>query len=109
MRGPAFPHLAALMWATVATRSSFARLSPPTIALRYRPILTIDAVAAVRSGSATMYASLASKAALLALCGLLGSSCRETALAEAAGSWPTKAWETSVPEQQGMDSGALAA
>ena len=50
-----------------------------------------------------------SKAALLAtLCWLLGLCCPGTALAEDAGDWPTKAWETSAPEQQGMDSKALA-
>lgn len=43
-----------------------------------------------------------------ALCGLLGSSCGETALAQDARTWPTRAWETSAPEQQGMDSAALA-
>jgi CubicO group peptidase (beta-lactamase class C family) len=42
------------------------------------------------------------------LCWLLGSSCHGTAAAQDAGSWPTKAWETSLPEQQGMDSNALA-
>ena len=51
----------------------------------------------------------AAKAALLAtLCWLFGSSCPGTATAQDAGSWPTKAWETSAPEQQGMDSKALA-
>ena len=50
-----------------------------------------------------------SKAVLFAtLCWVLGSSCHGTALAQDAVSWPTKAWETSVPEQQGMDSEALA-
>jgi CubicO group peptidase (beta-lactamase class C family) len=48
-------------------------------------------------------------AALLAtLSWLLGSSCHGTAMAEDAGSWPTKAWETSLPELEGMDSNALA-
>ncbi len=55
-----------------------------------------------------MYPGLRSRAVLLAaLSGLLGSSFLGTAIAEDAGSWPTSAWETSVPEQQGMDSGAL--
>src|SRR3954451_16919317 len=49
-----------------------------------------------------------SKATLLtAFCWLLGSSWG-TAMAEDAVSWPTTAWETSAPEQQGMDSKALA-
>lgn len=47
-------------------------------------------------------------AALLATLWLLGWCCHGTAMAEDAGSWPTKAWETSSPEQQGMDSNALA-
>ncbi len=56
-----------------------------------------------------MVRSSTSKAALLAVvCGVLGSSCHGTARAEEAASWPTQAWETSAPEQQGMDSAALA-
>jgi CubicO group peptidase (beta-lactamase class C family) len=53
-----------------------------------------------------MHRKSASKAALLAAFFWLAWSW--TALAEDAGSWPTRAWETSAPEQQGMDSNALA-
>jgi CubicO group peptidase (beta-lactamase class C family) len=50
-----------------------------------------------------------SKALQLAtLCWVVGLSYHGTALAQDSVSWPTKAWETSAPEQQGMDSGALA-
>src|SRR5436853_7218710 len=69
----------------------------------------VGAMEAVRSGGATMHSRSTWSAALLAAwCGMLGWPCAETALAQDAGSWPTKAWETSLPEQQGMDSAALA-
>jgi CubicO group peptidase (beta-lactamase class C family) len=56
-----------------------------------------------------MHRRSTSKAALLAaLCWLLDWSGPGTALAQDAGSWPTTAWGISAPEQQGMDSKALA-
>jgi CubicO group peptidase (beta-lactamase class C family) len=56
-----------------------------------------------------MHRRTTSKTALLAtLCWLLGSFSDGTAIAQDAGIWPTTGWETSSPEQQGMDSGALA-
>jgi CubicO group peptidase (beta-lactamase class C family) len=39
---------------------------------------------------------------------LVGSISRSTANAQQDVIWPTKAWETSLPEEQGMDSRALA-
>src|SRR4051812_21502484 len=70
---------------------------------------TIAPIAAVRSGSMAMVRRSTPKAALLAaLSWLLVSSSAGTAVAQDGGSWPTTAWETSAPEQQGMDSNALA-
>jgi CubicO group peptidase (beta-lactamase class C family) len=47
-------------------------------------------------------------AALLAALSLLAACCHGAAMAEDSASWPTKAWETSSPELEGMDSNALA-
>jgi CubicO group peptidase (beta-lactamase class C family) len=56
-----------------------------------------------------MYRRSTSRAVLFgALCALLGSPWHGAVIAQGGGSWPTRAWETSAPEQQGMDSNALA-
>jgi CubicO group peptidase (beta-lactamase class C family) len=56
-----------------------------------------------------MHRTTTSKAIVLATwCGLLGWFHSGTAVAQDAGIWPTKGWDTSSPEQQGVDSNALA-
>jgi CubicO group peptidase (beta-lactamase class C family) len=107
--GTACPHVAAHA-GHARRRRLLSTLVPNDDCTKISDYLTIDAVAAVRLGSATMYPRSTSRAAALlaALCGLLGSSWHGTAIARDAGSWPTNAWETSAPEAQGMDSNALA-